>query len=477
MRSSRSAIAALHAVVSFPLSIFSGFVLERRYDLSRQSFRAWLTDYAKSALLAAGLGLPALLLVYYTMAHAPGWWWAIAGAIFAFLIVGLANLAPVLLLPLFFSFTPLRRQELRARLEALARRAGTRIVGVYEWAVGAKTRKANAALTGLGATRRILVSDTMLEQYTDDEIEVVLAHELGHHVYHDIWRALALETALILLGFFAADITIRALGVQVGLESLTDPAGVPLLVGAAGAVSLVLLPFGLALSRRHERRADRFALDLTSNPGAFVSAMRRLGARISPRIVRPASSSGCSTATRRSTNVWRRRARGRREPGTLKTCAPADPSSSMVRGLRLLDDELAEHVLAARVLSELAVDAERTWLVGAELERDGLLRAHALVDAIRVDGEAVCDVGARHRHFHEIVLRDFDSHRRERIFPRDDGERALALRGLLRSAGEVGGAAQRHQHQDEQNGVSPRAPASGESHRHLRRYRLRESCL
>jgi STE24 endopeptidase len=273
------AIAVLHAVVSFPLSIFSGFVLERRYDLSRQSFRAWLTDYAKSALLAAGLGLPALLLVYYTMAHAPGWWWAIAGAIFAFLIVGLANLAPVLLLPLFFSFTPLRREELRARLEALARRAGTRIVGVYEWALGAKTRKANAALTGLGATRRILVSDTMLEQYTDDEIEVVLAHELGHHVHHDIWRALALETALILLGFFAADITIRTLGVHVGLESLTDPAGVPLLVGAAGAVSLVLLPFGLALSRRHERRADRFALDLTSNPGAFVSAMRRLGAQ------------------------------------------------------------------------------------------------------------------------------------------------------------------------------------------------------
>ena len=273
------ALAALHAIVSFPLAIFSGFVLERRYDLSRQSFRAWLSDYLKGAVLAAGLGLPALLLVYYTMAQAPDWWWAIAGAIFALLIVGLTNIAPVLLLPLFFSFTPLRREELRTRLEALARRAGTRIVGVYEWALGAKTRKANAALTGLGATRRILVSDTMLEQYSDDEIEVVLAHELGHHIHHDIWRALALETALILLGFFAADLTIRTLGMRLGLESLTDPAGVPLLVGTAGAVSLVLLPFALALSRRHERRADRFALDLTSNPGAFVSAMRRLGAQ------------------------------------------------------------------------------------------------------------------------------------------------------------------------------------------------------
>jgi STE24 endopeptidase len=274
-----SAIAALHGIISFPLSVFSGFVLERRYELSRQSFRAWFVDYLKGIAVAAVLGFPALLLVYYTMALAPEWWWAIAGAIFAVLIVGLANLAPVLLLPLFFSFTPLRREELRARLETLAQRAGTRIVGVYEWALGAKTRKANAALTGLGATRRILVSDTMLEQYTDDEIEVVLAHELGHHVHHDIWRALALETALILLGFFVADLTIRALGARVGLEGLTDPAGVPLLVAAAGAVSLVLMPLGLALSRRHERRADRFALDLTSNPGAFVTAMRRLGAQ------------------------------------------------------------------------------------------------------------------------------------------------------------------------------------------------------
>jgi STE24 endopeptidase len=274
-----SALAALHGIISFPLSAFSGFILERRYDLSRQSFRAWFVDYLKGIALAAALGLPALLLVYYTMAHAPDWWWAIAGSIFAVLIVGLANLAPVVLLPLFFSFTPLRREELRARLDRLAQRAGTRIVGVYEWALGARTRKANAALTGLGATRRILVSDTMLEQYSDDEIEVVLAHELGHHVHHDIWRALALECALILLGFFVADLTIRSLGPRVGLEGLTDPGGVPLLVAAAGVVSLVLMPFGLALSRRHERRADRFALDLTGNPGAFVTAMRRLGAQ------------------------------------------------------------------------------------------------------------------------------------------------------------------------------------------------------
>jgi STE24 endopeptidase len=243
------AIAILHALVSFPLSIYSGFILERRYELSRQTFGGWLLDQGKGALLALLLGVPALLLVYVTMACLPGWWWAISGAIFAILIVTLANLAPVVLLPLFFSFTPLRRQELRARLEDLASRAGTRIVGVYEWALGAKTRKANAALTGLGATRRILVSDTMLEQYSDDEIEVVLAHELGHHVHHDIWRAIALETGLILLGFRAADLTLRTLGSRLRVEGLVDPAGVPLLLAAAGTVSLLLMPVGLALSR------------------------------------------------------------------------------------------------------------------------------------------------------------------------------------------------------------------------------------
>jgi STE24 endopeptidase len=273
------AIAFLHELGAMPLSWYSGYVLERRYDLSRQGPGAWLTDHLKGIAVGLVLGIPAALFVYLTLVHTPSWWWLISGGVFALVSVGLANMAPVLLLPLFFSFTPLERDELRQRLEQLAGRAGTRIVGVYEWALGAKTRKANAALTGLGSTRRILVSDTMLEQYSDDEIEVVLAHELGHHVHHDIWRGLAVETVLILLGFGAADLLLRTFGSRAGLEGIADPAGLPLLLAAAGTVSIVLMPFGLALSRHHERRADRFALDLTSNPDAFISAMRRLGAQ------------------------------------------------------------------------------------------------------------------------------------------------------------------------------------------------------
>ena len=272
-------LTILNECVALPLSWYSGFVLERRYDLSRQTPLAWLADHVKATLLSLGLGIPAALLVYATMALVPAWWWLASGAIFAGVIVGLARLAPVVLLPLFFSFSPLGRADLRARLEALAARAGTRVVGVYEWALGAKTAKANAALAGLGASRRILVSDTMLEQYSDDEIAVVLAHELGHHVHHDIWRSLAVESLVILLGFLAADAALVHAGPALGLSGIADPAGLPLLLLAAGGVSLLLTPAGLALSRRHERAADRFALEITGDAEAFVSAMRRLGAQ------------------------------------------------------------------------------------------------------------------------------------------------------------------------------------------------------
>jgi Zn-dependent protease with chaperone function len=269
----------IHETVAVPLGWYSGFVLEQRYGLSRQSPSAWLVDHAKGTALSAVLAVAGVLLIYTTILHTSDWWWLAAGVSFAMLIVGLANLAPVLLLPLFFTFTPLDRESLRARLESLASRAGTRIVGVYEWALGTRTRKANAALAGLGHTRRILVSDTMLDQYSDDEIEVVLAHELGHHVHHDIWRSIALESAIVVLGFFAADRALALFGPGLGLHGREDVAGLPLIVASAAAVSLVLMPIGLALSRRHERRADLFALDLTGNPAAFLSAMRRLGAQ------------------------------------------------------------------------------------------------------------------------------------------------------------------------------------------------------
>ena len=184
------------------------------------------------------------------------------------------------MLPLFYTVKPLDREPLRVRLLALAERAGARVLGAYEWGLSAKTKKANAALAGIGGTRRILVSDTMLAEYSDDEIEVVLAHELAHHVHGDIWKGIVFESALMLAGFYLAAADAGGLeSLPCGLRDVADPAGLPLLLLAAGAVSMLMMPVAHAMSRAYERSADRFALDLTRNPGAFISAMRRLGAQ------------------------------------------------------------------------------------------------------------------------------------------------------------------------------------------------------
>lgn len=272
-------LSLIHEIGSVPLACYSGFLLERRYELSNETFGGWMADQAKSLGVGLVLAGGAAGVLYWCIRMSPDRWWLIAGAVFALLIVVLTNLAPVVLLPVFYSVKPLDREALRSRLLALADRAGARVLGAYEWGLADKTKKANAALAGVGGTRRILVSDTMLAEYSDDEIEVVLAHELAHHVHGDIWKGILFESGLILAGFYLASEALRLLAGEVGLRGVDDVAGLPLLMLAAGAVSLLMVPVAHAMSRAFERSADRFALDLTRNPGAFVSAMRRLGAQ------------------------------------------------------------------------------------------------------------------------------------------------------------------------------------------------------
>ena len=271
--------ALLNEVATLPFGLYGSFLIERRYGLSRQTLRGWLSDQGKALTLEVVLGGLSASVVYFFIRRFPEWWWLPSGAAFALIFVGLANLGPVLLLPLFYRITPLGRESLRVRLLGLADRAGARVLGVYEWGLSEKTRKANAALTGLAGTRRILVSDTMLAEYSDDEIEVVLAHELAHHVHGDIWKGLLFETVLILVGFFVAAWALREGVSSAGLRGPADVAGLPLLLLAAGAVTCVMLPVAHGMSRAHERRADRFALELPRNPSAFISAMRRLAAQ------------------------------------------------------------------------------------------------------------------------------------------------------------------------------------------------------
>jgi STE24 endopeptidase len=259
-----------------PIAFYQGVTLERRYELSTQATSRWWLDQGKALVVGLPLVVLAAVTVWSFARWSPTYWWVLAAALFAVVLVGLAHLAPVTLLPLFSRCEPLHRPALVQRLVALAERAGTRVLGVFEWQVSHRTRKANAALAGLGRTRRILLSDTLLAGHSDDEIEVILAHELSHHVHHDIWSAMAAEAGVIVAGFFLADRVLDAAVGHFGLTGKSDVAGFPLLLLCTGAASLGLLPFANGLSRAHERRADRYALDMTGNVGAFESAMRRL---------------------------------------------------------------------------------------------------------------------------------------------------------------------------------------------------------
>ena len=270
-------LALLQEAITFPLAFYYGFLLDRRYGLSIESPGVWFRDHAKAMGLGLILGLDGAEIVYLALRASPAWWWLISATAFVAAMTVMANVAPIVLLPLFYTFTPLDRESLRARLVSLSQRAGVPVLGVYEWALGAKTRRANAALVGTGATRRIIVSDTLLAEYSDDEIEVILAHEIGHHVHRDILAALVAESVLLLAAFYGAAAALDAFWERLGFRSATDIATLPLLLLAGGALTVAATPVVNALSRWNERRADRYALRLTGQPAAFISAMKRLG--------------------------------------------------------------------------------------------------------------------------------------------------------------------------------------------------------
>jgi STE24 endopeptidase len=270
------AILVLLQLVEWPFAFYQGFVLEHRYGLSTQSAAHWLADQVKGVVLGIGLGIVGASIVYATIRHWPDTWWMVSATAFAAAMVGLVRVAPVLLLPIFYKFKPLDRPALAARLLALAAKARTDVVGVFEWVVSSHTKKANAALAGMGRTRRILLSDTLLADYSEEEIEVILAHELAHHVHRDLWRGMLLQTLLLFGGFAFANLILHAAVGPLGLRGLADPAALPLLMLAGGVCSFVMLPIVNGLSRLQERAADRYALTTTGNIEAFVTAMKRL---------------------------------------------------------------------------------------------------------------------------------------------------------------------------------------------------------
>src|SRR6516225_11206101 len=268
-------LLGMSKVLVFGLDYY-GFRLERRFKLSNQRFSSWLWDEAKGFLVSLVLGSIVIELLYFTIRQWPQNWWLLAWALFMGLFILLAQLAPVVLFPIFYKFEPLEDEDLKRRLIMLSQRAGTHVRGVYRWKLSEKSKKANAALTGLGNTRRIILADTLLDNYTPDEIEAVLAHELGHHVHRHILKSILIQAGTTFVGFWAANFTLHYAVDHHMFEELSDFANLPLLALVSVVLGFLLMPALNAYSRFNERQADRYAFESIASIDPFVSSMNKL---------------------------------------------------------------------------------------------------------------------------------------------------------------------------------------------------------
>ena len=266
------------AILELPLDYYSGFILPHRFGQSNENLKGWVTDQLKGLLLNVPLGLIVVELIYLALRSTGSWWWLWTGAGMLLFSVVLANLAPILIMPLFNKFVPLgdEHAELAERLMKLAERAHTRVRGVFKFDMSKRTKAANAALTGIGNTRRIVLGDTLINEFTPDEIETVLAHELGHQVHKDIPLLMTFSTLLTLGGLYLASLALNWAAGYFGFSGPGDIAGLPALGIVLGAFGLVTQPLGNLFSRWRERLADEYALQSTGKPEAFTTAFIRL---------------------------------------------------------------------------------------------------------------------------------------------------------------------------------------------------------
>ncbi|XUX00294.1 MAG: M48 family metallopeptidase [Dehalogenimonas sp.] len=263
-------------LLTLALSYFSGYKLPSDYGLLYQTVNGWLTDHFKSLLLGTAFGAGVVAVLFFLIGTSPGWWWLIAWGLLLIVTVVMTVIAPIALIPLFYKMRPIGEGELKDRLNAVAKNAGVKISGIYIIEFSEKTTLANAAVMGLGRTKRIVISDTLVNAYTQEEIDVVMAHELGHQRHSDVWRLFGFQSVIYLGVFWLASWLFAILVNQTDYVKLADPAALPLLlfcITVAGAPSVPLLSW---FSRRIEAGADAFALHLSGKPDVFISAMTKL---------------------------------------------------------------------------------------------------------------------------------------------------------------------------------------------------------
>jgi len=274
-------LSAVSSLASLPMSFYSGYRVEKKYGLSNQSPAAWVGDVVKAKAISLPIELSIVEGLYAALRRYPRSWWLVCAGAVVPLTAVFAQLFPVLIAPRFNTYEPLRDEALATRLRDLTNRAGVPVADVMQMDMSRRTSKANAFFAGIGRTKRIVLADTMLDTFTPEEIEGVVAHETAHQVHKDIWRFVALSGVFTLLTAGTVDLLARPLLRHLPYTSATRDLANPRSLPAIGVVlsigSLLLSPLQLAYSRAIERKADRYAIELTGDPGSYANAMRKLG--------------------------------------------------------------------------------------------------------------------------------------------------------------------------------------------------------
>ena len=270
-------ITGIAASILFaPVNYYTGFYLEHKYNLSNQTFSKWLWENFKAMLVSLAVGVPVMLVFYFTLNYFGSFWWLPFAIIMFFISVVLSQIFPVLILPIFYKLTKLENEELKNRIETLAGNAGIKVENLYKFDMSKNTKKANAAFTGLGKTKRIILGDTLLDKYSNDEIETVIAHELGHYKKKHIVKNILIGTVTSFLTLFLIALLYKDSLSWFGFSSITQIAALPLLALWSMLVGLVQTPFGNILSRKFEYEADEYAVKETGKSSEFITTLEKL---------------------------------------------------------------------------------------------------------------------------------------------------------------------------------------------------------
>lgn len=265
-------------LIDIPFSLYHHFKIENRYGFNTMTFRLWFTDLIKSLAISLVLGMLVLAAVLAIVAASPAWWWLWVWAFLLVFGIFMMYISPYVIEPLFFKFEPLKIQGLENRIRQLVERAGLRITRVFQVDASRRSRHSNAYFTGIGRVKRIVLFDTLIDQMSEEEILAVLAHEVGHWKKRHVLKRILLSELSAFLGLFIAYHLMRWDGLPglIGLQQASFYARVIIVGFLSSVVTFPLTPLFTYLSRRGERQADRFALDLTGNPDALASGLVKL---------------------------------------------------------------------------------------------------------------------------------------------------------------------------------------------------------